>query len=142
MKIAVIGPGAMGCLLAVSLNAGNEVWLLDHNRERATFLDRQGLILEENSLSRHCPVNVAVDPDSVGLADLVLLSVKSGSFPAALQTARLLCDKNSLILALQNGIGHLPLLAELPDGFDWALGVTSHGATLWAPAMFSTRGVD
>jgi len=140
MKIAVIGPGAMGCLLAVLLSEANEVLLLDHNRQRAPLLNERGLILEENGRSRHCLVKVVVEPDSVGFVELALLCVKAGGFPAALQNARLLCDKNSLILTLQNGIGHLPSLAELPDGFDWALGVTSHGATLVGPGHVLHKG--
>jgi len=141
MKIAVIGPGAMGCLLAVLLSEANEVLLLDHNRERVFLLNERGLILEENGRSRHCLVKVVTEPDySVGSVELVLLCVKAGGFPAALQTARLLCDKNSLILTLQNGIGHLPSLAKLPDGFDWALGVTSHGATLVGPGHVLHKG--
>ena len=46
MRVAIIGPGAMGCLLAASLCEANEVWLLDHDPDRAALLDQQGLILE------------------------------------------------------------------------------------------------
>ncbi|MDF1577363.1 MAG: 2-dehydropantoate 2-reductase [Desulfobulbales bacterium] len=140
MKIAVIGPGAMGCLLAVSLCEENEVAVLDHRRERAALLNRQGLLLEEPGRSRVGRVNVTADPQRLGPAELVILCVKSVGFQAALRNARLLCNRDSLLLALQNGIGHLPLLAELPADTAWAVGVTSHGATLVGPGHVIHRG--
>ena len=46
MKIAVIGPGAMGLFFTARLHqAGHEVWLLDHRPERAAHLQHQGLTL-------------------------------------------------------------------------------------------------
>ena len=53
MKIAIIGPGALGTLLAASLTIKTDLkthldlWLLDHNPERAKYLDDQGLTLEK-----------------------------------------------------------------------------------------------
>ena len=43
MKIGVVGPGAMGCLLAGKIaQAGNEVLLLDHMPERVEIIKQQG----------------------------------------------------------------------------------------------------
>ncbi|MFN2367041.1 MAG: ketopantoate reductase family protein, partial [Desulfurivibrionaceae bacterium] len=79
MKIAVIGPGAMGCLLAASLAEYNEVWLLDHNSERAALLNRQGLLLEDNQgRSKPCFVKVITDPRLAAPVKLAFLCVKSG----------------------------------------------------------------
>jgi 2-dehydropantoate 2-reductase len=140
MKIAVIGPGALGCLLAASLAENNEVWLLDHNPERAALLNRKGLILESKGRSKHCHVKVTAEPHLVGPAQLVLLCVKSGGVREALPAARALLDQDSLAVTLQNGLGHLPLLAELPAEPAWALGVTSHGATLAEPGHVLHKG--
>ena len=47
MKIGIVGPGAMGCLLAGKIaQAGNEVLLLDHLPERVEIINQQGLIIE------------------------------------------------------------------------------------------------
>jgi len=141
MKIAVIGPGAMGCLLAASLTDHHEVWLLDHNPERTALLNRQGLLLE-NDRGRSKPrfVKVVTDPRLAAPVKLAFLCVKSGRVREALRTARLLCDRDSLLVALQNGIGHLSHLAELPGDIAWAVGVTSQGATLAAPGHVLHQG--
>ena len=47
MKITIVGPGAMGCLLAAFLAKGKqEVWLLDKNPERAAKIREQGIKVE------------------------------------------------------------------------------------------------
>ncbi len=131
MRIAVIGPGAMGCLLAASLCRAHKVWLLDHNHDRANLLNRRGLVLEENGQVSSWFVNVTVKAGEIGPVDLILLCVKSGQVKEALHASAPLCDQDSLLLALQNGIGHLPLLPEILGATAcWGLGVTSQGATL------------
>ena len=46
MKIGIVGPGAMGCLLAgMMARAGLEVMLLDHRPDRADHIRRRGLRL-------------------------------------------------------------------------------------------------
>lgn len=140
MKIAVIGPGALGCLLAAYLSPKNETWLLDHDRNRAALLDRQGLILEKENRVVKRPVKATSDPKVIGTADLILLCVKSPTIAKALHSARALAGTDSLIIALQNGIGHLAALPELLGGISWSLGVTSHGATLVAPGYVLHRG--
>ncbi len=141
MRIAVIGPGAMGCLLAASLCEANRVWLVDHNPERANLLNRRGLVLEENGQARSRLVKVTANPREIGPVDLILLCVKSGKVKEALQVFGSLCDQASLLLALQNGIGHLALLPELlGDTACWGLGVTSQGATLISPGHVLHKG--
>ncbi|MCK4839178.1 MAG: 2-dehydropantoate 2-reductase [Desulfobulbaceae bacterium] len=141
MKIAVIGPGAMGCLLAGALCDANKVWLLDHNPDRADLLNRQGLVIEEIGHSRSCRVNVTADLRQIGPVELILLCVKAGKVKEVLHAIGPLCNQESLLLALQNGIGHLPLLPEiLGDSACWGLGVTSHGATLIGPGYVLHKG--
>ena len=36
MKVIIVGPGALGCLLAAKLSREHEVWLLDHDPARAS----------------------------------------------------------------------------------------------------------
>lgn len=139
MKIVIVGPGAMGCFMAASLSVANEVWLLDHDPGRAALLNRQGLVLEEEGRATKFPVRVTADPQLIKSADLVFLCVKAGQVQEALRTMRGLLGHRSLLLALQNGIGHLSLL---PDALDtaWGLGVTSHGATLVEPGHVFHQG--
>jgi 2-dehydropantoate 2-reductase len=134
MKIAVIGPGAVGCLLGAYLSRANQVWLLDHRPERAARLDRQGLVLERAGHREVCRIGATVDSRLIGPVDLALLCVKSGKVQDALRTAAPLFNRDSLLLALQNGIDHLAVLPELlGSATTWGLGITANGATLRGP---------
>jgi 2-dehydropantoate 2-reductase len=139
MKIAIIGPGAMGCFMAASLCEDNEVWLLDHDSERANLLNRQGLILGENGQTRNFRVRATANPQLIEPVDLALLCVKAGQVKEVLQPAPLFLNRDSLLLAFQNGIGHLPLLPKAINT-TWGLGITSHGSTLIEPGHVLHKG--
>jgi len=152
MKIVVIGPGALGCLIAASISVKrnpaadgdqgrhDEIWLLDHNRDRAALLADKGLILEENGRQSHCAVNATADPAAIGSADLIMLCVKSGNVQAGLKSAAPLATPGSLLVSLQNGISHLPQLYSTSLAAAIAIGVTAQGATLVAPGHVRHAG--
>jgi ketopantoate reductase len=77
MKVAIIGPGALGSLLASSLTIKQkkipdlDLWLLDYKPERAQHLNEHGLILEENNQERHCKVKTTANPKDIGPADII-----------------------------------------------------------------------
>ncbi len=75
MRIAVIGPGALGTLLAAGLQAGGaRVRLLDHNAARAARLDAAGLCVEEpDGRAGRVAVPATSDPAAVGETDLAHL---------------------------------------------------------------------
>jgi 2-dehydropantoate 2-reductase len=116
MKVAIIGPGALGSLLASSLTIKQkkipdlDLWLLDYKPERAQHLNEHGLILEENNQERHCKVKTTANPKDIGPADIIILCVKSQSVAAALEQAEKLFQTDTLLVTMQNGIGHLELL--------------------------------
>ncbi|MCD6389850.1 MAG: 2-dehydropantoate 2-reductase [Desulfobulbaceae bacterium] len=132
MKIAVIGPGALGSLFAAGISraADHDLWLLDHNAQRAARLDNK-LLLNENGRELVCPMRITADARDIGPVDLVLLCVKSADVADALALAQPLLEANTLLIPFQNGIRHLDVLHDLP--FHVAIGVTAQGATLLAP---------
>ncbi len=142
MKIAVVGPGALGSLLAVLLadKASEPILILDHDGERAALLQGQGLTLEYPDRLLRVQVLASADPWACGPVDLLLLCLKSTAVASALPSLFPLLNEKSLLLAFQNGIAHLPLLkkAGLPGA--WALAVTSLGATLLAPGRVRFGG--
>ncbi len=142
MRIAIVGPGAMGTLLAALLcqNQSREVWLLDHNRERAAQIAQSGLILEKDERRIPLPIRAASEAADIGPCDLVFLCVKSYQVEAALLAARPLLFEGTLLVALQNGIGHIELLQRQNIPGHWALGVTTMGATLLAPGQVRHGG--
>ena len=150
MRIVVVGPGALGSLFAAALamhsqgaeegSVQHEVWLLDHDFSRARQLAAQGLLLDSGGKRYNCPVRATIEPGEIGSADLVLLCVKSYDVTDGLQRAATLLGPDTLLLGLQNGIAHLPLLEALTDTTLVAVGVTAQGATLLAPGQVRHGG--
>lgn len=140
-RVAIVGPGALGCLLATSLcRIRQEIRVLDHDSQRAGLLQHPGLILERAGQVEHFPIQATADAQRIGPVDLVLLCVKSPALAQTIPSLLPLLTENTLLLAWQNGIGHLPVLAgaELPCPV--ALAVTSLGAHLVGPGRVRFGG--
>ncbi len=137
MKIVVIGPGALGSLFAAYLSqaAGNEIFLLDHDRRRARALNNRLMLVEEGQESVHA-VTITAEAGEIGPAELVFLCVKAADVVPALERARPLLSADTLLIPLENGISHL----ELSPPCDLAIGVTAQGATLLEPGRVRHGG--
>jgi 2-dehydropantoate 2-reductase len=111
MKIAIIGPGALGCLLAALLvEAGENARLLDYRPERVARLRRRGLRLHTPEGERQIAVPIGL-PQEVAPADLTIVAVKAHQTQtAALNLPRLLAA-GGLVLTLQNGLGNVESIA-------------------------------
>ncbi len=132
MKITLVGPGALGCLFATFLaRAGADIWLLDHNPQRALRLLSQGLCLVEGEKESVWPVHVTSDAEAIGTSQVVLFCVKSHDVGKVISKVEFLLGKNTLLIALQNGIGHHH---ALNTHFDvWVPAVTALGASMSKP---------
>lgn len=130
MKIAIVGPGAMGCLLAAFLSKSKEeIWLLDKNKEKAAKINQQGIIVE-GLADWQTKVKTTADPQEIGAADLIIICVKSYHTKEATPQAKPLINQNTKILTLQNGIGNIEIIAETAGSDKVIGGVTNLGATL------------
>lgn len=111
MKIAVVGPGAVGSYYGAKLaRDGHEVHFLlraDYERVR-----RQGVRI----LSREGDFNVrpkcARNAEEIGAADLVLIALKSTANDALAQLLPQLVADHTAVLTLQNGLGNEEVLAQ------------------------------
>ena len=114
MKVAVIGPGALGCLLAAKFSlAGEDVRLVDYRPDRAEFLTRQGILLKElqgPATRVKVPVGLA---DAAEPVDLAVLTVKAHQSAAAVPCLPRLLGSSGLALTLQNGLGNLEEMARV-----------------------------
>jgi len=142
MRIVIVGPGALGSLLAARLfllrertvGADNDILslhLLDYRPERARILQAQGLLLEEGDRSILCAPEISFIPDICRTSDVIFFCVKSPSVVSALGRITPHLSDRSLLLAMQNGIGHLD--AIIHSGSPAGVGITSEGATLVRP---------
>ncbi len=138
MHIVIIGPGALGCLLA-SLLAPKEqsekesLRLLDHNRERASLLNSQGILYQTEESQQRRMIPVSPDPLALMPVDIALLCVKSPDLESCLQSCLPLLTPQTLLVFLQNGIGHLDIQNRLRLPTTPAFAISSEGATLLGP---------
>lgn len=123
MKVAVVGPGALGCLFAVRLaRSGAKVHLVDHDAKRAARLSASGITVERdgNRDTVTVPVSTAI-PSGM---DLILILTKAYS------TADLTLPEKTPVLTLQNGLGNVETLCTLIGSARVLAGTTAEAATL------------
>jgi 2-dehydropantoate 2-reductase len=130
MKLAILGPGALGSLLAALFGeAGVEVSLVDYRPERVARLRRQGIqlrTLEGDHRVIKVPIGLAAE---VGPCDLTIIAVKAYQTAAAAQALPGLMHKGGMALTLQNGLGNLEEMAQVAGPERLLAGVGLLGAT-------------
>ena len=131
MEVAVVGPGAVGCLFAAYLaRAGGTVWLLDHRPERAKLLRERGITVESERGGFHARMKVTAMPAEIRSAKLLILCVKANNTADAAVRIKGNISPQSHLLTLQNGLGNVERLGEFFGSSQILAGATSHGATL------------
>ena len=132
MKIVIVGPGAMGCLLAALFikKGKEEVWLLDNDKERAAGISQQGLSVEGLAGNWEVKVKATSDAREIGEAGLLIVCVKAYDTKSAIKEARPCIGENTLVLTLQNGIGNIEIISEVVGNQKVIGGITNLGATL------------
>ncbi len=140
MKIGVVGPGAMGCLLAGNIaHAGYEVLLLDHIPERVEIIRHQGLIIEGLQGTFQVKIPVTLDPINLLQTDLILVCVKAYDTRTVAEILQGI-GPGPLVLTLQNGVGNVEMLGEYLPKEKILAGITSHGATDLGPGQVRHAG--
>lgn len=131
MKIVIVGPGAMGCLVAAFLSKSkHEVWLLDKNKKRAEAIAKNGIKIEGISGNWKGKVRATGIGKDIKSADLVIICTKSYDTKSAIKSAAEIVGDNTLVLTLQNGVGNVEIIAD-EIGEDKVIGgVSNLGATL------------
>jgi 2-dehydropantoate 2-reductase len=114
VKIAILGAGALGCAIGATLTeGGHETWLLARSRVHVDALRRDGLQVDDANGSRRIAVRAATEPSDVGVAELVIVLVKSFHTDSAMRGALALIGPHTCVLSLQNGLGHEDILADI-----------------------------
>lgn len=123
MKVAVVGPGAMGCLFSAKLaKCGVKTVLVDYRSDRMTRLTQAGVTVDAEGESWNAKPEIAgVVPAGVGL---VIVLTKAYS------TGRLRFPPDVPVLTLQNGLGNVETLCSMVGSARVLVGVTSEAATL------------
>jgi len=134
LKIVILGAGALGCAIGVALTqGGNETWLLNRSAGHVEAMRRDGLRVDDARGSRMVPVRASSRPDEVGVADLVIVLVKSLQTEAAMRGAMALVGPDTTVLSLQNGLGHEDILSDIVGRERVLAGKTYVGGVLRSP---------
>ncbi|MDO8525100.1 MAG: 2-dehydropantoate 2-reductase [Candidatus Omnitrophota bacterium] len=142
MKIAIAGPGALGCLIAGALKnkTKEDIWIYDDSPERAVRIKDGGIKVEGLSGSYQVKVNASADAKEIGICDFVIICVKSYSTEDACKDIKDLVGENTFIVTLQNGIGNVQILNDYFGPEKVIAGITNHGSTLLGAAHVRHAG--
>ena len=142
MKIVILGAGALGCAIGAALTqGGHETWLLNRSAGHVEAMRRDGLRVDDAQGTRLVQVRASSRPEEVGAADLVIVLVKSLQTEAAMRGAMALVGPGTLVLSLQNGLGHEDILASIVGRERVLAGKTYVGGVLRGPGHILS-GVD
>jgi len=131
MKIAIIGPGAIGLLFAGFLKKSNQdVILIDKYPHRAKKITKQGIRIEGISGKHRIGISATSHKNILKDADLVILCVKSYDTESAVRGIKSFVNKKALFLTMQNGIGNVEIIQKYIKKDRIVAGITAQGATL------------
>jgi len=142
MRFLIVGPGAMGCLFAAHLKrSGTDVALMDHNSERAYFLNSNGIKLTEKDKDNVFNIKIPVVTGRPEFnPDVILVCVKANQTKAVSRTIKNWITTDTAVLTLQNGLGNMEVLESVFKTNIVLGGITSEGATLKAPGCVFHAG--
>ncbi len=142
MKVAVVGAGAMGSLFGALLGeSGHEVWLLDTWEKHLAVISKMGLKIEYEGRPRVVRIKTASRPEEIGLAEIVIVFVKSYHTEAVAGTVAALTGTKGVAVTLQNGLGNAETLSACMNPRRIIAGTTAHGATVLGPGEIRHAGV-
>ena len=130
MKIAIVGPGAVGLLLAGYFRKTKaQIVLVDHLPERAAMLNANGIHWEGVDGEVHFTVPVTVGLADPGSTNLAILCVKAYHTEIAARGLGA-AGYHGPVLTLQNGVGNVEAIRRALPGSVILAGTTSEGANL------------
>jgi 2-dehydropantoate 2-reductase len=141
-KVTIIGTGAMGSVYAGLLaDAGNDVWAIDTWVDHVQAIRSHGLRVEGASGDRVARPAASLDARDAGVSDLVVISTKAYDVAAAAESAREIIGPESIVLAIQNGLGSVGRIGSVLGTDRLLVGVVGgFGASIRAPGHVHHNG--
>jgi 2-dehydropantoate 2-reductase len=134
LKICVLGAGALGCAIGAALSeAGAEVWLINRSAAHVDSINARGLAVLGPEAERRVTVRAARSCAGIGVVDLLIVLVKSFDTREAIAGAGAAIGAHTVVLSLQNGLGHEDILAEAVGRERVLAGKTYVGGVLLGP---------
>ena len=139
--VLVVGPGAVGLSLAAGLRrAGLPVAVLGRNTAAERLLARSGFTATSPDGSRERVSGLASARALKSPARAAFFCVKSGDARRAAASARRLINKETPIIALQNGIGHEKVFRRAFGARRTVIGVCYFAADRSEPGALKLNG--
>lgn len=137
MKIHILGAGALGSAIGGTLaTGGSEVTLISRSRPHVEAVQVRGLVLRDaEGGERTVRLAAAIDAHDLAPADLVIVLVKSFHTEAAIEGYRGALGPATIVLSLQNGLGHEAVLARAVGHERLLAGKTYVGGVFLAPGV-------
>ena len=144
MKIGIVGSGAMGSVYGALLaDAGNDVWMFDKWEEHVAAMRTRGLRCEGASGDRTVRVNATVRAADAGRCALAIIATKVMDIEAALGDARAMIGPETLVLAIQNGLGNVERVQRALGAENLLFGIAGgFGAELKGPGHVHHNGME
>lgn len=145
----MLGAGALGCAIGgVLTEAGHEVWLVNRGQAHVDAMREQGLTMRDAGVDRVMPVRATTLCQEIAEVsssmDLIIVLVKSFHSREAIASALCIVDDNTVVMSLQNGLGHEEVLADVVGRDKVLAGKTYTGGVMLAPGhiIVGTQGKE
>lgn len=135
MKILIAGAGAMGGSFAHKLSFFHEVSVIDTWKDNVEKINEDGLnILDLDKKINNKKIKAYNINEFNEKVDLVIVFVKSMMLESMLKNIKHIFDKNTKVLCLLNGLGHIDTLKKYVIEENIVVGISLVTASLKGPA--------
>jgi 2-dehydropantoate 2-reductase len=143
LKVCILGAGALGCSIGAALaQGGSDVWLVNRSAAHVDAINTSGLKVREGGEEHVVHLRAARDSRGLEAMDLVVVLVKSYDTRDAMDAATSLIGKHTVVMSLQNGLGHEDELTASVGRSHVLAGKTYVGGVMLGPGhiISGTRG--
>jgi 2-dehydropantoate 2-reductase len=128
MKIGIIGAGSIGLLFAAYLSKAFSITLYTRTSVQAEEINQNGIALQEGTEKQKFSVRAMPISKWAGEEELTIIAVKQYQLHSIINDLTNLERCPNTLLFLQNGMGHLKLLENIPVPNIFVVSV-EHGAS-------------
>lgn len=146
MNIVIVGAGALGRILGALLGQGGQsVSFVDVDEKVVAAINDKGVgmsvydSLDPGEIA-YVPARAVMNGKEIDRCDFVVMAVKSYHSLEAVKGIAHLVGKDSPVISLQNGLGHLEILESLVDRENIIAGFTFIAGTALGPGLVINDG--
>ena len=141
MKITVIGPGAMGLLFGGKLAACADVTLIGSNPRNLEEINANGVTIKRDGTSVTRRIPAYRGGTCKEIADVIMLFTKAYQIRDVLSQNRDMIGPDTILLTLQNGVGHDRVMREFADAAHILIGTTKQGSSRESASVIINSGL-